>query len=560
MGKKRSEKPIDETKDNALQETEGVTSLLSVEEKESKNSNNISSTAIIVEEESYTKSAEATSVQTEEDESAVLVLTENETKTEDKSTEVDETETKEITTENKKESAETNFDNVDETEGIVYNTVDDKGAEETSETAIKSGEINEEDFVVPEIIDTTLTKLKGRKRRKYLRKHISDITLDNDIRYRGPLSYRHLRIIGWIFLFFAQYGVLLALSARINPATARSPELLRVLSFCKTMVMPLFLIATFATILNGSKTLKSLISLYGGAIILVYALFLLVHERFVGGLASTFFQLDHKAAVEFADKMLFSMNVDKHMTFNIFIDLMICTLVYLFLVYKPKRYFLGKKLLIFRCFTIFPVLYELTSLELKILAAYGVIQLPMYVYPLLTTKPPMTFIVFIMLIVYIKMREHIYKKNGKTHEQFQDYLKTNANSYQFSWQAAKLMFWFGLADVVLGFILTLIVTIAMIGGTVGTDEISVLFATARDLISKTGIGQSGALIAATPFVLLFSYTRKYKDTRFDTILPVIAVIVLILVYLEGVYQIITSSYEKINALIESFFGFIPGGE
>ena len=40
------------------------------------------------------------------------------------------------------------------------------------------------------------------------RKEIYEYTLKNDIKYRGPLSYRMLKIVGWIALAFSQYLLL----------------------------------------------------------------------------------------------------------------------------------------------------------------------------------------------------------------------------------------------------------------------------------------------------------------------------------------------------------------
>ena len=405
-----------------------------------------------------------------------------------------------------------------------------------------------------EIENLQFAKLKGKERRKFLRKHITEITLENDVRYRGPLSYRYLRIAGWIFLMFAQYGVLLGFSSKINPEAATNSSLLSVLYFCKNMVMPLFLLATFATILNGSKTLKSMIALYSGATVLVYALFLLVHERYLGGLVSTIFELDHGDAVAFVDRMIFNLNGSRYLTFNIFVDLLMCTLVYNFWVYKPKRVFVGKKLLIYRSFTLLPVLYELLSFELKVFASYGVINLPIYVYPVLTNKPPMTFLVFVLLVVFIKMRERLYRKSGKSHEQYLEFLKTNANSYQFSRFTAKLMLIAGLIDVIISFILVIIVAVALSGGSTESEAISAAFSAANNMVIRTGIGESASLIILSPLVFLFSYTRTHKDTRFDTILPVVAVVILLIVYLEGIYHILSSSYEKIKGLIDAFFG------
>ena len=38
---------------------------------------------------------------------------------------------------------------------------------------------------------------------------IFDKRMENDIRYRGPLSYRHLMILGWISMAFKLLSIIL---------------------------------------------------------------------------------------------------------------------------------------------------------------------------------------------------------------------------------------------------------------------------------------------------------------------------------------------------------------
>ena len=42
----------------------------------------------------------------------------------------------------------------------------------------------------------------------------------DDIRYRGPLSYRAFQIIGWICLVVTQAVILVTLASKVNPDTA----------------------------------------------------------------------------------------------------------------------------------------------------------------------------------------------------------------------------------------------------------------------------------------------------------------------------------------------------
>ena len=84
---------------------------------------------------------------------------------------------------------------------------------------------------------------------------IFDRTAENDIRYRGPLSYRHLQILAWICIAFKILFILTNLSLRINPSQPQWLYALR--GTCDTIgefSLPLFLFANFAIILDEKKS------------------------------------------------------------------------------------------------------------------------------------------------------------------------------------------------------------------------------------------------------------------------------------------------------------------
>ena len=64
-------------------------------------------------------------------------------------------------------------------------------------------------------------------------------------------------------------------------------------------------------------------------------------------------------------------------------------------------------------------------------------------------------------------------------------------------------------------------------------------ALAMALKQMLAIGMGGAIQLAflSPIMLLFSYTRKRSNPRLDTLIPVVADVFIILVYLQGFYQI-----------------------
>ena len=411
----------------------------------------------------------------------------------------------------------------------------------------------------------TKKKGKGKKRRKKKRKFY-EFTPENDIKYRGPLSYRALRILGWMFFMVSLVGIIWNVVGKVNPAHMPSQRVLTVFSMFGDMMMPLFLIATFATILNGSKNFRSMLLLYGGASVLFYLVFLFLYERVIASSLAALLGVDHGTAVTLVETLLMRLTKGGFLAFNIFIDLFLCTLLAFFLIYRPKKVFVGKKVIIFRLFAILPIGYEVASFAVKMLAAYGTITLNPYIYPILTTKPPMTFFVFVVLTFFLKAREHIYRqKNGGSHEDYREFLKTKANSWRFSAFAAKIMIIAGILDLVLYIVMTVAFAADGLSGTEAVAEgneqvIADMLTKVADIMMKCGVGQSSGLILVAPIVLLFSYTRSHKDTRFDTILPIVALFFIALITLEGVHQILVQAGGQLQDILQGLVGMVAGGE
>lgn len=394
----------------------------------------------------------------------------------------------------------------------------------------------------------------GKRKKRKKRRKIDEYTLENDIRYRGPLSYMHLRMLAWAFLIIAQIGVLLSLGARFDANLGGKlgmfPDVLKMAS---DIMMPLFLMATFATILNGSKTFKSMLILYGGISVVIYLLFILAHEHYLAEFAAFVLETDRKSAIAVVDALLVSNTQSGYLAFNIFIDLFLCTLLAFGLIYRPKKYFQGKKIVWFRLLALVPILYEIASFTLKLLSAFGTIRISPYLFPLLTTKPPMTFVVFVVISLFIKMRERIYRKRGKTHEQYNEFLQTKANSWQFAKFAAIIMVVAGILDLIIHVALTIAVAMTEINVETTEEAATSLALLAEQAVLEAGVGGSGPLIVAAPIILLFSYTRKHKKSMLGLIIPVVAIVVILFIYLEGL-TIMAKQVGSLSALLEKFIG------
>lgn len=392
------------------------------------------------------------------------------------------------------------------------------------------------------------TRTKQKKLRKY--------DTENDIRYRGPLSYRSFRILGWICIALSQVAMLLKLETRLDPSMADALGMpTTVLNLLSNMALPFLLIANFAQILNASEGYGKQLARFGGISLSVVAGSVVLYQRYIVGSFAVIME-SRQEAMTFLSDMLHTPSGPGYLSYNLFIDLFLCTLLMFFLNYHPKRLFTGRLLGVFRAFAVLPIAYEIASILLKVLAVEGKVALPLIVFPFLTVKPPMTFLVFVVLALFIKNRERIFRKNGKTHEDYQAFLQTNRNSFQFSRFTAIILAAAGILDIVAMFVVSAILSRH------AAEEAELSMGVFLSHVTALGLGESVLLLLLSPLMLLFSYTRTHKNKTLDTFIPIAGVALIALIYLEGGYQLLRMAPDLLasgdlgglDGLIESGLG------
>ena len=343
------------------------------------------------------------------------------------------------------------------------------------------------------------------------------------------------------------------LKARIMPSMAEAllaPT--TILNLLSNMALPFFLIANFALILNADEGYGRQLIRFGGIALAFVAGSVVLFQRYIVGSAAIFMG-SRQEAEEFLE-MAFQMTSGAgYFSYNLFIDLFLCTLLMFFLNYRPKRLFTGKLLGVFRAFAVLPIAYEIASITLKILAVEGKVTLPLIVFPFLTVKPPMTFLVFIVLAFFIKNRERIFRKSGRTHEDYQAFLKTNRNSFQFSRFTAIILAVAGILDIiVMGIVLGVLASQVPEGTETSFDFF-------QSQMTALGLGESVLLLLLAPLMLLFSYTRTHKNKILDTFIPFAGIALIALVYIEGGYQLLLLAPDLLDSGLGGMDGLLEGG-
>ena len=383
----------------------------------------------------------------------------------------------------------------------------------------------------------------------------------NDIKYSGPLSFQSFQILGWSCIVVTVIMALMKIAMKVNPAdTQRFATINDIISYIAEMSLPFLLMANFARILNNTDGYRKQLLKNGGAMAALFLVFMIFFNRYVVGTVGLLLQ-DSKEAYPLVMTSFYGVSPKGFFAFNIFVDLFLCTLVMYFMNARPTKIFTGKKIYIFRAFTLLPIAYEVASIILKGSAAAGNILLPSWVFPLLTVKPPMTFLVFVFLAIHIKTRELRYCRHGKTHEEYQEFLKTNRNAWHFSVYAAVVLFIAGVID--------LVIAIFLLAKQAGSAEALNAILESEKVFKNTiaisiGFGKASCLIFFAPIVLLFNYTKIPKNKTVGMLIPVAGILLIVLIGVQGIYQLVSIAPipkldgAKLGEMLTTVFSMMAG--
>ena len=380
--------------------------------------------------------------------------------------------------------------------------------------------------------DEAGTALPAAQEKRRRIKKLHEVTAADDIRYRGPLSYQGFQVLGWACIVASVLRLILAIGGSRDPQLyADTRTLMEVLTYLVPLPLPFLLIANFSRILNNSEGYKKQLLRNCLAAAAVFGVSWLFFSRYVVGLAMQFVKQPEQVQ-PLMNEFFAKHNPQGFIAFNLFVDLFLCTLTMFFLNAHPKRIFTGKKVIILRLLVLLPVAYEAASIWLKIQSSLGKITLPFWSFPLLTVKPPMTFLLFLFLSVHMSGREMRFRKHGRTHEDYLEYLKTNRNAFHFSLCLVVAM----VIATFLDFILAGWVSGIIAGANGIPVENSEPYGSCLLAAKAAGFGQSWPLLLAAPAVLLYSYNKIPRRPLISVLIPLAAIVIIILMIFEAVYQ------------------------
>lgn len=394
--------------------------------------------------------------------------------------------------------------------------------------------------------------MEKKKRTKF-----HEFTAENDIRYRAPLNYQHFQILGWACVVAAVAAAVISLGGKVGGEGVLKQwgKIGNVLSFMSQFSLPLLLMASFARILNNTSNCRKLLMVNGGAAVGIFAFTMLIGSRyFIGTLQKILVPTDQ--VVPTVTKLIYNSVPGGFLAFNMFVDLFLCTLMLYLLNVRPKRVFTGKKVLILRFMVILPIAYEVICFWLKLQSIRGKIALPLWSFPLLTMKPPVMILLFIVMAFVVKIREYRYCRHGNTYEDYHAFMRTNRNAFHLSIRLCILMIVFAALDLFLFLLLTYL-NAHSAGAINAAGELAEGAGDTFSALSlAVGIGKSWPIGLLAPFMLLFSYNREPKNKIISLILPAAAIVLCLFIVMEairmGVGMIMQGRQIDINKVSELF--------
>ncbi len=220
--------------------------------------------------------------------------------------------------------------------------------------------------------------------------------------------------------------------AQYRDLIASWPEVKNLFSLSRVVTIFL-LIGLFSTLVQERKSIKRIIITYAVYTFLFYLFELIGYYFFLFPIVESFgesYMLD-ETTIYLAEIGISSL-MGIFANFNIFIDLLVCTLFFFFVVYTPKKGVFSRHRKVFRSFALIPVLYLVLSVVLSYLGKIK-IEIPIPILALFSSKGIYAHVFFWIITIYYKFRRKIYNNNPYTYGlEFKQYIRTNSSKFDFA--------------------------------------------------------------------------------------------------------------------------------
>jgi len=355
------------------------------------------------------------------------------------------------------------------------------------------------------------------------------------------LGELHLRIFGWVFQVLTHIGYVMCLFGLIDflkqafsmdedtSSEIQDPPLYiagLIFSYFQYCFMPLMLIANFSQLFRDRSTLVSSLLKSGGCALGMFLAVLFVYFRYIVAIVKRITGATTSEATAMVDRSLSGI-FSSVRQLSYFVDYFMCNLIAFFILYKPKKFFQGDKIRIFRSLVLIPIVWSIVGYVLLGVNVNGAV-IPGYIFPLIPLKPPVFLFAYLLLVLYLKDKEQRFLKSGKTEEEFDKDFFSPESVRSFSIFASATLGLCSVVDLIIG----------------------ILFID-NDTMLRIGFGEGSLMFLVIPIILFYDYGKKMKEGMSGMMITLIGFAAIAIVWIEAIYWL--AAY-----VIDAVMGIIAG--
>ena len=95
---------------------------------------------------------------------------------------------------------------------------------------------------------------------------LHEVSLEDDIRYRGPISFQGFQVLGWLCIVVSVALAILEVARKLDPLTAEvSEKYMPIIRTVAGLSVPFLLIANYSRILSNFEGYKKQLFRTGGS-------------------------------------------------------------------------------------------------------------------------------------------------------------------------------------------------------------------------------------------------------------------------------------------------------
>lgn len=258
--------------------------------------------------------------------------------------------------------------------------------------------------------------------------------------FQGLYGYIGLRLIGFGFIVLSQFTIMVFITLAATILSQGNTDIFEMINFNILVYLldlgnvgkPIIMCSLFILVIKKSNNIFKLLIMYAVLAFVFYIGEVVIFEHILFPFM-WFILGKYSIPTEFLSSLepMFETYMLSFSNLNVFLDMTLCVLFYIFIWYTPKT-MKKKNIKYFRMLVIIPILYIVCSYTISVLSSYKIIQTnSIYISALLVKGSIPSFLIFVSCLIFMRIKRRIYNKRNNDLP-FEEFVKTTHYSFSYS--------------------------------------------------------------------------------------------------------------------------------